>query len=69
MFRKKLFGNNIPPDCEYCRFCSKNDGGSLVCRRGGAAGTVCRNYLYDPLRREPKVAPEMRKFSADDFKL
>lgn len=70
MSLKKLFGKNVPPDCEYCQFYAKNAGGNPVCRtRSGNVGTPCARYTYDPLKREPRVMPEMPEFTADDFKL
>ncbi len=67
--KKKLFGNNITPKCEYCSFSAKNNDGILVCQYGTAVDTTCKKYEYDPLKREPKSAPSLPKFSADDFKL
>ena len=68
--RKKLFGERIPPRCEYCRFAAKSNGGNLTCPYGAAAiDNTCKRYEYDPLRREPKSAPTLPKFTADDFKL
>ena len=34
MSLKKLFGNNIPPDCRYCRYYIKKAGSNPVCRYG-----------------------------------
>lgn len=67
--KKKLFGNNIPPSCEYCRFSAKNTGGNLSCVYGTAADDTCKRYEYDPLKREPKSAPTLPTFTADDFRL
>ena len=68
--RKKLFGNNIPPKCEYCRYCQKNNSGKPVCPYGAAeSGDTCKRYIYDPLKREPRSLPTLPKFTADDFKL
>lgn len=70
MSLKKLFGNNITPSCEYCLYCVKKKGSSMVCRYGlPSRDKVCKKYSYDPLKREPKVLPKMREFTADDFKL
>ncbi len=67
---KTLFGNTIPPDCEYCRFYTKNNAGIPICRKGSKGfGNPCRKYIYDPLKREPKHIPEIPKYNADDFKL
>ena len=68
--RKKLFGNNIAPRCEYCQFASKDNDGNFVCQHGTlSVDTPCKRYVYDPLKREPKSAPTLPKFTADDFKL
>lgn len=67
--KKKLFGNNIPPDCEYCRFCQKNTDGNPSCAYGTAIENTCKRYEYDPLKREPKSAPTLPRFTADDFTL
>ncbi|MBQ8133527.1 MAG: hypothetical protein IJ192_03830 [Clostridia bacterium] len=70
MFKKKLFGNNIPPSCEYCRFAVKKSSGNSVCRYGSALpDEPCGKYVYDPLKREPKALPAIPKYTADDFKL
>ncbi len=70
LHQKKLFGNNIPPRCEYCRFYEKNIDGNSACPYGTvSADSTCRRYEYDPLKREPKSAPTLPKFTADDFKL
>ena len=67
---KKLFGKNIAPSCEYCQFCVKKNGGAMVCRYGiPSDDKVCGKYVYNPLKREPRVRPNLPKFTADDFKL
>ena len=59
---KKLFGKNIPP--------VKKRGGSIICRYGIPSDDhVCKKYIYDPLKREPKSLPKIPRFTADDFKL
>lgn len=68
--RKKLFGNNIPPSCNYCCFSAKNNSGKPVCSNGAlSTEEPCKKYVYDPLKREPLPAPTLPKFTADDFKL
>ncbi len=70
MSLRKLFGKNIPPDCDYCLYCTKNNDGKPVCRYGSRGfGEPCSKYSYDPLKREPKVLPDIPKYTADDFKL
>ena len=68
--KKKLFGNNIPPRCEYCRLSEKNNSGNSTCPYGfNTTGDTCKKYVYDPLKREPQSMPTLPKFTADDFKL
>ena len=67
--KNKLFGNNVPPMCEYCRFSEKNIDGNSVCPYGLTTNTPCKKYTYDPMKREPRSSPVLPKFTADDFKL
>ncbi|MGN1457649.1 MAG: hypothetical protein ACI4XP_06815 [Acutalibacteraceae bacterium] len=68
--RKKLFGNSITPSCDYCQYVTLNNEGKKICRMGVLSlEKPCRKYTYDPLKREPKPAPELPKFTADDFKI
>ena len=68
--KKKLFGNNIPPQCEYCRYSTKNNSGKLSCPYGaGTLEDTCKRYEYNPLKREPRSVQTLPKFTADDFKL
>lgn len=56
MAKKKYFGNNIPPRCEYCTYGTRaKDGGKVLCeKRGLVDGTSsCSKYLYSPLKRIP----------------
>lgn len=68
--RKKLFGENISPSCDYCLYWGKSNSGKSVCTAGcSAQDGKCGKYSYDPLKREPKPAPSIPEFSAEDFKL
>ena len=68
--KKKLFGNSVPPRCEYCLHSEKSNGGNPVCPYSmGMTGDTCKRYVYDPLKREPQSLPTLPKFTADDFKL
>ncbi len=68
---KQLFGKNISPSCDYCRYSFQKDSGIVICSSGNSAGIhgACRKYEYDPLKREPRTLPPMPQFTADDFKL
>ena len=68
--KKKLFGNNIPKRCDYCKYCEKNSSGNPSCPYGTkTVDDTCKRYVYDPLKREPQSMPTLPKFTADDFKL
>ena len=69
---EKLFGNKIQPACKYCAENFKSIGETQVlCQRKGVvlADYSCRRFLYDPLKRIPKVLPELPVFSDEEFTL
>ena len=70
--KKKLLGKDIAPKCRYCRFgvCAP-DGVTVLCAKKGVSDRdgSCKKFRYDPLKREPRPAPEMPSFTADDFSL
>ena len=68
--RKKMFGNHIEPNCEYCSHCivSGEDTACQLGRQPKPDGS-CRKFSYDPLMRTPKSLPPLREYSLDDFKL
>ncbi len=74
-FRKKkkkaLFGGNIEPNCAYCQHNSGKNGEIICALHQPSQGEVCKKYQYDPLQREPKVAPGLRtsQFRPEDFQL
>lgn len=75
MFRKKkkqtLFGGSIEPSCAYCQHNSGKNGEIICALQQTAQGEACKKYQYDPLQREPKVAPSLRtsQFRPEDFQL
>lgn len=70
MAKKKLFGNSITPSCEYCRNVIKSANGELICQNGmQSLEKVCKKYIYDPLKREPKATPNLPRYNAEDFKI
>ncbi|MGN0454386.1 MAG: hypothetical protein ACI4G1_04350 [Ruminococcus sp.] len=66
---KKVFGNNIQPDCSYCSNCSSGENGRICLKNKALEYGRCKEFSYDPLRRVPKVQPNIAKMSADDFVL
>ena len=68
-----LFQKKIEPCCTYCVHGRAMGEDQVVCPKKGvmAAGSHCRSFKYDPLKRVP---PRPAKFSGsglsgDDFKL
>ncbi|MCF2596093.1 hypothetical protein [Pseudoflavonifractor phocaeensis] len=68
-----LFQKKIEPRCTYCVHGRAMGEDQVVCPKKGvmAAGSHCRSFKYDPLKRVP---PRPAKFSGgglsgDDFKL
>ena len=68
-----LFQKKIEPRCTYCAHGRAMGEDQVVCPKKGvmAAGSHCRYFKYDPLKRVP---PRPAKFSGgnlsgEDFKL
>lgn len=60
--KKPLFGGSIEPSCSYCQHNSGKQG-EVVCalrKAPSPEGGACKKYQYDPLQREPRVAPSLR---------
>ena len=69
---KKLFGNNIPPACEYCEHgCVSSDNEMILCSKKGIVSPYysCNKFSYMPTKRIPKRRPNLPQYSEDDFKL
>ena len=67
--KKKMFGNDIIPNCNYCKnfivtpeesYCEY----SKTIKKG-----KCRKFEYNPLLRVPQTAPAMMTFSKEDFEI
>lgn len=70
--RRKLYGNNIQPACEYCARARRAvDGRVMLCTRKGVVPLYhrCRRFLYDPLKRIPYRQPALEKYKPEDFSL
>ena len=66
---KKLFGNNITPNCEYCEL-AQFSGGNFICTKNKVlVNNKCRKFKYDPLKRVPNSTPSLDKYSLEDFVL
>ncbi len=72
MFKKKLFGKNIEPACEYCEHGNLTiDGAMVLCEKKGLMEKSfhCRAYLYSPLKREPKRSPILKPHDKSEFEI
>jgi hypothetical protein len=73
MTAQKLFGNRITPACRICANAARVIAGddTALCEKKGvvAGGYHCRQYQYDPLKREPDVSPLPEEFREEDFSL
>ncbi len=70
--RRKLYGNNIQPGCEYCVHARRAaDGRVMLCHKRGIVPLYhhCRRFVYDPLKRIPYRQPALEKFQPEDFTL
>lgn len=64
---KKLFGNNIVPDCGYCDNYN-TDGEQNFCEaKKEIKNGKCRKFLYNPTLRTPKGEADMMEFNKEDF--
>ncbi len=69
---KKLYGKGIIPACAYCLKGKETvDKTEILCTKKGIVSPdySCRKFKYDPLRRVPKIPPELEKFTAEDFSI
>lgn len=70
--RRKLYGNNIQPCCEYCAHARRAaDGRVMLCQHRGIVPMYhkCRKFRYDPLKRIPFRQPPLRKYQPEEFLL
>lgn len=68
-----LFQKGIEPRCAYCAHGRELNEEQIVCPKKGvmAAGSHCRSFKYDPLKRVPPRPPKLAGvgLSDEDFKL
>ena len=68
---KKLFGNNITPNCEYCEL-AQYSGGKFICTKNKVlVNNKCRKFKYDPCKRIPAKMKVLnfQKYEDVDFSL
>jgi hypothetical protein len=61
--------DRIPPKCEYCELGKTLENERVLCPKKGVVlnDYSCGRYIYDPLKRIPRTAPELPKFTGEDF--
>lgn len=70
--KQKLFGKNIEPACGYCENGKLTaDGLNVLCKRKGVCAPYdsCSKFVYAPLKRIPKRAPQLLTYEKEDFSL
>ena len=69
-FYKKLFGNNIDPNCEYCDNCEEAGQNIKMCKaKKEIINGKCRGFKYNPLLRTPQQISNLPKYNPKDFEL
>ena len=72
MNSKLLNKKQIAPACEYCAHGTVSpDEKSVLCPKKGIMRRTssCRKFVYDPLKRQPKLPMELPEFDASEFEL
>lgn len=68
-----LFQKKIEPRCAYCSRSRTLSDEQIVCDKKGvmSAGSSCRAFKYDPLKRVPPrpAKADFSRLSDEDFKL
>lgn len=68
--KKQLFGANIAPNCTYCQHNHGVEREVICSLKKTPEDHCCKKFIYDPLKRKPKVAPALNKtFKKEDFQL
>ena len=58
-----------PRVCAFCENAAPlRDGETMLCRRFGvvSGGHSCRKFLYDPLKRKPRMLPALPELRLDE---
>lgn len=68
-----LFQKKIDPRCSYCTHSRPLEGDQVICEKKGvmSAGSSCRAFRYDPLKRVPPrpVKADFSTLKDEDFQL
>lgn len=68
-----LFQKKMDPRCSYCIHSRPLEGDQVICEKKGvmSAGSSCRSFRYDPLKRVPPrpVKADFSTLKDEDFQL
>ncbi len=67
--KQRLFGASIQPDCALCQHSIQQNGRVFCSKRQPRDAAACKQYRYDPLRREPRKAPPLKEHDPKEFEL
>jgi len=68
----KAFSKKIARRCEYCAHGKTLEGiKEILCKKRGVTNRddFCRNYKYDPLKRNPESTKISNNYSPEDFSI
>ena len=69
--KQKLFNNDSKPACAYCKIGKLSpDESEVICPKNGImpANGGCKKFVYDPLKRKPKVI-RPQSYTKDEFSI
>ncbi len=69
---KSLFSDSGEKRCERCLFSAfDSNSDTLLCEKKGLVprGSSCFRFRYDPLKRAPRVTPDIPKPAAEELTL
>ncbi len=66
---KKLFGNNIEPNCLYCNNYNNETETAFCEEKKEIKKGKCRKFSYNPTLRTPNIEAQLMQFNKEDFEL
>lgn len=66
-----LYNKDNRAICALCEMAVPIDDETVLCRKKGPVSLTytCKKFEYDPLKRKPMQAADIKAFSEEDFKL
>ena len=66
---KKIFGNNIEPNCFYCDNFNTSGENEFCEAKKKIKNGKCRKFSYNPTLRTPNSEAKMMQFNKEDFEI